>query len=491
MNAPPPNGFETVVGLEVHVQLLTRRKLFSPALVRTGMPPNVDVDAVDAGLPGALPALNREAVRCAIRLGLAVDATIDQASQFARKHYFYPDSPKGYQTSQADRPIVVGGRLSFVVDDATGAEHTIELVRAHLEEDAGKSQHGDDGSTRLDFNRAGTALLEVVTTPTMHSGEEAMRFFRALRGVVMTLGICDGNLQEGSMRADANVSVRRPGAPLGTRVELKNINSPRFLMEAVEHEAARQRRLIGGGDVVVQETRLWDGEAKQSRSLRSKEDSPDYRYLPDPDLPPVVIHDDEIARERAALPELPLSRRRRSVAAWGLGQAQAGVIVDDVATMMAFDAACTLAPGHERAIANWLVNDVAGVVAAGGAVTPAALARLVVLVETGAVAGKDGKALLRAIADEGATDERAVDALVDARGLRLQQGDAAGDAVRAAIADVFAAHPEQVAQVRAGKDKVKGFLVGQVLKRAGKGIDPKLAGQLVDEALAADPAAGG
>jgi aspartyl-tRNA(Asn)/glutamyl-tRNA(Gln) amidotransferase subunit B len=479
------DGFETVVGLEVHVQLLTTRKLFSPALVRVGQPANIDLDAVDAGLPGALPVLNREAVRCAIRLGLAVDAHIDQASQFARKHYFYPDSPKGYQTSQHERPVVVGGAVDVVIDDASGETMRVELVRAHLEEDAGKSLHSEhEDVTRLDFNRAGTALLEVVTTPSMSSGDEAMRFFRTLRGIVMTLGICDGNLQEGSMRADANVSVRRPGDALGTRVELKNINSPRFLMEAVEHEAARQRRLIQRGDVVVQETRLWDGEAKQSRTMRSKEDSPDYRYLPDPDLPPLVIGDDEIARERAALPQLPLSRRRRYVAAIGLSQAQAGVIVDDVAVTAAFEDACALAPGHERAVANWLLNDVAGVVADGGHVAAAALARLVVLVETGVVAGKDGKALLRAIVDDGATDAAAVDALVDARGLRLQQGSDVEDALRGVIAAVFSANPTQVAQVRSGKDKVKGFLVGQVLKSAGKGIDPKLAQRLVDEVLA-------
>jgi aspartyl-tRNA(Asn)/glutamyl-tRNA(Gln) amidotransferase subunit B len=485
MHARVVDGYETVVGLEVHVQLLTTRKLFSPALVRVGQPANVDLDAVDAGLPGALPVVNREAVRCAIRLGLAVGSRIDQASTFARKHYFYPDSPKGYQTSQHDRPVLVGGAVDVVIDDASGETMRVGLVRAHLEEDAGKSLHDDGDVTRLDFNRAGTALLEVVTTPSMSSGEEAMRFFRTLRGIVMTLGICDGNLQEGSMRADANVSVRRPGEALGTRVELKNINSPRFLMEAVEHEAARQRRILQRGDVVVQETRLWDGEARQSRSMRSKEDSPDYRYLPDPDLPPLVIGDDEIARERGSLPELPLSRRRRYVESLGLSQAQAGVIVDDVAVTAAFEAACALAPGHERAVANWLLNDVAGVVADGGSVAAAALARLVVLVETGVVAGRDGKTLLRGIVDEGATDAAAVDALVDARGLRLQQGRDVEDAVRAAIGTVFASHPAQVAQVRAGKDKVKGFLVGQVLKAAGKGIDPKLAQRLVDEALAA------
>ena len=477
------DGFETVVGLEVHVQLLTRHKLFSPALVRIGQPPNVDLDAVDAGLPGALPVLNRDAVRCAIRLGLALQSTVARQSFFARKHYFYPDSPKGFQTSQADHPIIEGGQVTFVVDDATGAEHSITLVRAHLEEDAGKSLH-DDGGTRLDFNRAGTALLGVVSTPTMHSGDDAMRFFRALRSAVMAIGICDGNLQEGSMRADANVSVRRPGEPLGTRVELKNINSPRFVCDAVEHEAARQRRLISRGDVVVQETRLWDGDARTSRSMRSKEDSPDYRYLPDPDLPPILVSDDDIAAEMASMPELPDSIRRRYIAQFGLPPPQAAVVVDDGSFARLFDAACVLAPGHERAIANWLVNDLAGVSETATTTTSAAaLARLVTLVETGEVAGRDGKALLRTMVEDGLPDAAAVDAVVDARGLRLARGQDADDAVRAIIATVFAQNPVQVEQVRAGKDKVKGFLVGQVLKAAGKGVDPKVAQRLVDVAL--------
>jgi aspartyl-tRNA(Asn)/glutamyl-tRNA(Gln) amidotransferase subunit B len=487
------SGFETVVGLEVHVQLLTERKLFSPAFVRSGQDPNVDVDAVDVGLPGALPALNPDAVRAAIRLGLALDATIDTKSQFARKHYFYPDSPKGYQTSQADHPVIVGGAVTFVVDDKAGTEHTVQLVRAHLEEDAGKSIH-DDGGTRVDYNRAGTALLEVVSTPTMNSGHEAMCFFRGLRQLVMALGICDGNLQEGSMRADANVSVRRPGEPLGTRVELKNINSPRFLADAVEHEAARQRAMIGRGERVVQETRLWDGEKQTSRAMRGKEDSPDYRYLPDPDLPPVHIADDVITAERLALPELPMARRRRLVAL-GLSPAQAGVIVDDTALAEAFDDAAALAVGAERAVANWLINEVTAI-GGPGAIPAAALARVVMLVEGGDVAGKDGKALLRAIVDgedgedgakRGAQTAADVDAIADRLGLRLQKGDDAIAAVKAIVADVFAANPKQVADVRAGKDKVKGFLVGMVLKSAGKGTDPKLAQRLVDEAIATTP----
>jgi len=475
------DGFETVVGLEVHVQLATAHKLFSKARVRIGQPPNTDLDAVDAGLPGALPVLNPQAVAFAARLGLALGSTIASTSFFARKHYFYPDSPKGFQTSQGDEPILVGGSVSFVVDDASGATLTVPLTRAHLEEDAGKSSHGPDG-TRLDLNRAGTALLEVVSEPTMHGGEEAMRFFRALRSVVVAIGICDGNLQEGSMRADANVSVRRPGEPLGTRVELKNINSPRFLNDAVEHEAARQRRLIKNGDVVVQETRLWDGEAGVSRSLRSKEDAPDYRFLTDPDLPPVVVSEALLARERAALPELPEARRQRFVAAFGLPTKQAAVLVDEPALTSSFIAVCAHAVGHERAVANWIVNDVSGL-DDGAVIGPAALGRLVVLVETGELAGRDGKAVLRALAQRGVDDATLVDAYVDEQGLRLAKGEDAEAAVKAIVDAVFAENPTQVQQVKDGKDKLKGFLVGQVLKRAGKGVDPRLAQRLVDEAL--------
>jgi aspartyl-tRNA(Asn)/glutamyl-tRNA(Gln) amidotransferase subunit B len=305
-----------------------------------------------------------------------------------------------------------------------------------------------------------------------------MRFFRALRSVVVALGICDGNLQEGSMRADANVSVHRPGEPLGTRVELKNINSPRFLHDAVEHEAARQRRVLLAGERIVQETRLWDGEAGVSRSLRSKEDAPDYRFLTDPDLPRVVVTEAMRAAEQATLPELPEARRRRYIDAWGLPPPQAAFLVDEAATTMAFEAACAEAVGRERVVANWLVNEVNGL-GPDARVAPAALARLVVLVDTGEVAGRDGKAVLRLLAD-GRHD---VDAIVDAQGFRLASGADAEAAIKAHVVAVFAEHPTQVQQVKDGKDKVKGFLVGQVLKRAGKGVDPKVAQRLVDEAL--------
>lgn len=484
------DGFETVVGLEVHVQLKTARKLFSPAAVGYGQAPNTDLDAVDAGLPGALPVLNPEAVRFAVRLGLATGGDIAAESFFARKHYFYPDSPKGFQTSQSDRPILSGGVVRFVRDDKADelVEGEVILERAHLEEDAGKSLHGD-GETRIDLNRAGTPLLEVVTTPCMRSGDEAMRFFRALRAIAMAVDICDGNLQEGSMRADANVSVRRPGEPLGTRVELKNINSPRFLQDAVEHEAARQRRLLHSGGVVSQETRLWDGEARQSRVMRTKEDAPDYRYLTDPDLPALRVDEALIAAERATLPELPADKRRRYLDVDGLSLAQAIVLVDEPALSRLYDdASATTPPAARKALANWLLNELAAIDGATDALPPAVLARLVVLIDGGDVSGRDGKTLLRQLAERALRGDTLqagdVDAAVDAQGLRVQKGKDAEAAVQAVIDQVFAQNPTQVEQVKSGKDKVKGFLVGQCLKTLGKGVDPKLVQRLVDETLA-------
>jgi aspartyl-tRNA(Asn)/glutamyl-tRNA(Gln) amidotransferase subunit B len=473
--------WETVVGLEVHVQLKTAQKLFSTAPVRFGQAPNVDIDAVDVGLPGALPVVNDEAVTLALRLGVALGCTVRATSRFARKHYFYPDSPKGYQITQAELPLLSDGAVVIDVDD--GAKR-VPLVRAHLEEDAGKSIHDDDG-TRLDWNRAGTPLLEVVTTPALSSAEEAMRFFRALRAIAMAVGACDGNLAEGSMRADANVSVRRPGAPLGTRVELKNINSPRFLHDAVAHEARRQMAVLAAGGRVTQETRLWDPDRGESRVMRTKEDAPDYRYLGDPDLPPLIVDEARLDDVTATLPELPAARRRRYEAA-GIAAAAAAVLVDDPATTAFFEAALA-ADAPPRAVANWLVNEVLGIADGLDRLAPAALGRLVALVETGVVAGRAGKDLLRVLVDEGpACSAAGVDALVDARGLRLQQGGAAEDAARAVVRDVFAKNPAQVAQVKSGKDKIKGFLVGQSLKALGQGADPKLVQRLVDEELARD-----
>lgn len=470
--------WETVVGLEIHVQLLTKSKLFSPAPVRFGQPANVDVDAVDAGLPGALPVLNEMAVACALRLGLALQAQIARRSQFARKHYFYPDLPKGFQISQAERPIIENGTVSVLLED--GSERAIHIERAHLEEDAGKSLHGEAG-TGLDWNRSGTPLLEVVTTPELRSGDEAMRLFRTLRALVMHLGICDGNLQEGSMRADANVSVRRRGEPLGIRVELKNLNSPRFLCDAVEHEARRQRELLLSGAAVTRETRLWDPDRSQSRVMRSKEDAPDYRYMPDPDLPPIVVDDALLARTKASLPELPVAKRRRYLDVLGLPEAIVTTLVDDDPSLaLLFEGALSSWSAQPRVLANWIVNELLGI-EGGRSLSPARLAHVVRLVDEGVISGRSGKELLR----EAVQSSDDVGSIVEARGFRLQKDPAAAEKLQAAIAEVFAAHADQVAKVLAGKDKVKGFLVGQVLKRLGAGLDPKDVGAAVDAALAA------
>jgi len=387
--------WETVVGLEVHVQLKTTQKLFSVAPVRFGQAPNVDVDAVDVGLPGALPVLNDEAVTLALRIGVALGCTVRAQSRFARKHYFYPDSPKGYQITQADEPILSNGG---VVIDGDEGPREIPLVRAHLEEDAGKSIHDEHG-TRLDWNRAGTPLLEVVTQPALRSATEAMTFFRVLRAIAMAVDACDGNLQEGSMRADANVSVRRRGAPLGTRVELKNINSPRFLHDAVEHEARRQVALLLAGGSVTQETRLWDPDRGESRVMRSKEDAPDYRYMGDPDLPLLVIDEARLDDVTATLPELPAARRAR-YESLGVAGAAAATIAFDPAVTHFFEAALAAAndgasTSRAKSVANWVTNDLLGLPDALTRVSPAALGRLVALVDDGAVAGRAAKDLLR------------------------------------------------------------------------------------------------
>ncbi len=471
------SDWEIVVGLEVHVQLKTARKLFSPAAVRFGQAPNADVDAVDTGLPGALPVLNPQAVEMAVKVGIACGSTMRQRSVFARKHYFYPDLPKGYQITQHDQPIVEGGSVSIVVDDKTGEERAIPLVRAHLEEDAGKSLHGDDG-TRLDWNRAGTPLLEVVTAPSLSSAEEAMKFFRALRAIVMALEVCDGNLQEGSMRADVNVSVRQKGAPLGTRVELKNINSPRFVHDAVVSESKRQIALLARGESVTQETRLWDADKGESRSMRSKEDAPDYRYMPDPDLPVVVVGDEQLKTWTQTLPELPAQKKKRYTTQYKMTPKSAATLVEDLETSSFFDAALMAGAPASASTANWLLNDVMGLERGLDQVTPKQLARIVSLVEEGAIAGKSGKEVLRSLA---LGDD--VDATVDARGLRLAQGADVDDKVRAVVREVFAANPVQVEQVKSGKDKVKGFLVGQVLKALKGAADPKKVQEIVDAEL--------
>lgn len=471
------DGWEVVVGLEVHVQLLTSSKLFSPAPTSFGSEPNVNVDVVDAGLPGVLPVLNAHAVELAVRLGLALGSTIAPRSVFARKHYFYPDLPKGYQISQYQHPIVVGGAL--LVEG-----RPIRITRAHLEEDAGKSLHidglpGGDG-TFLDFNRAGTPLLEVVTEPELRSAEEAATLFRTLRTLVVALGVCDGNLQEGSMRADANVSVRRPGTPLGQRVELKNINSPRFLAAAIEHEARRQILLLQSGGAIAQETRLWDADRRESRSMRGKEDAHDYRYTPDPDLPPVVVSAADIERVRAAMPELPEARRLRYQAR-GLAMADAAILSADAGLARFFDEAVAV-HDNPKGLANWTINELLRLVNERGlesedvaqVVSARHLAQLVRLVDDGAISGKIAKDVFAVIAVDGSDPE----SVVDARGWRVMKDTAV---VERAVDEAISENPGEWQKLLEGKAKVIGYFVGQIMKKTGGKADPKDVNRVLEQ----------
>jgi aspartyl-tRNA(Asn)/glutamyl-tRNA(Gln) amidotransferase subunit B len=468
--------YEVVVGLEVHVQLLTNTKLFSPTKNDPRDNPNENVDIVDVALPGTLPVLNAAVPALAARLGLALGAQVREKSTFARKHYIYPDLPKGYQISQFDEPIVEHGTLPFEVDGPSGArEVSVHIVRAHIEEDAGKSLHLEGPHTFLDYNRAGTPLLEVVTAPDMRTPDEAMECFRALRTLVMALGVCDGNLQEGSMRADANVSVRKCGSTtLGTRAEVKNLNSPRFLAAAVEYEARRQIAELEAGRAIVQETRLFDPDKRETRSMRSKEDAHDYRYFTDPDLPPVMLSAEELARVRHELPELPWVKKRRYVEQLKLSTGDARVLTAERALSDFFEAALALRPSP-KALANWLCNDVMAALKGQGKepeqlrelLSPQALASLVALIEDNQISGKSGKDVLAEIAAGRGLDPVAI---VDANGWRKQ---ADTGALAAAVEAALDENPDQVDKIRSGKGKVLGFLVGAVMKKGAGTFDPK------------------
>lgn len=485
--------YETVIGLETHVQLDTASKLFSPAPNHYGDPPNANVDVVDAGLPGVLPVPNARAIFLAVKLGLAVGATIRRRSTFARKHYFYPDLPKGYQISQHDAPICEGGHVVIETSEGT---RTVPLTRIHIEEDAGKSIHGEGQSgTLLDYNRAGTPLLEVVSEPAMRSAEEAMAYMRALRRLVMALGICDGNLQEGSMRADANVSVRARGSTtLGTRTELKNLNSPRFLGDAVVHEARRQVIEIEQGRAIVQETRLWDPDARVSRAMRSKEDAHDYRYVADPDLLPVVVDDALLSRAKGEQPELPHERRARYERALALSAADATALADDPPLAAFFERALA-AHDDAKAVANWVLNDVRRARKARAEstnddddvdddaraldlpFTPEMLALLVRRAGEGVLSTSDARQVVdRWLAGE----EGDVDAIIARHGLRLERDDGA---LAALVDEAIAAHPSEVEKYRAGKTQLRSFFVGKVLKAAGKKLDPAAVSALVQSKL--------
>ena len=472
--------WEIVIGFETHAQLSTVSKIFSGAATAFGAGPNTQASAVDLALPGVLPVLNRGAVERAIRFGLAVGGTIAARSVFARKNYFYPDLPKGYQISQYELPVVTGGEVLIAVD---GVEKRIRLTRAHLEEDAGKSLHEDfHGMTGIDLNRAGTPLLEIVTEPDLRSSKEAVAYAKALHSLVRWIGICDGNMQEGSFRCDANVSVRRPGGPLGTRCEIKNLNSFRFLEKAIDYEARRQVELIEDGGRVVQETRLWDPQRGETRPMRSKEDAQDYRYFPDPDLLPLAITPADIERERAGLPELPGALRERLMREHGLPATDATTLTASKALADYFLAVVAAAGGESKACANWVLGEFSALLnrleveADAAPVAPGALAMLVKRVADGTISGKGAKDVFAALA----AGEGAVDAIIEARGLK-QVSDSG--AIEAIVDEVLAANPKLVEDYRGGKEKAFNALVGQAMKASKGKANPAQVNEVLKKKL--------
>ncbi len=473
--------WEIVIGLETHAQLSTASKIFSGAPTAFGAAPNTQASAVDIALPGVLPVLNKGAVERAIRFGLAVGATIAPRSVFARKNYFYPDLPKGYQISQYELPVVSGGEVAIVVD---GAEKRVRLTRAHLEEDAGKSLHEDfHGMSGIDLNRAGTPLLEIVSEPDMRSAREAVAYAKALHSLVRWIGICDGNMQEGSFRCDANVSVRPKGSEkLGTRCEIKNLNSFRFLEKAIEHEARRQIHLIEDGGSVRQETRLWDPQKGETRAMRSKEEAHDYRYFPDPDLLPLAIAPAWVEAVRAQLPELPAAMRARFVAEHGLAPVDATTLTASKALAAYYEEVVRRVGDEPRACANWVLGELSALLnrleaeADASPVPPAALAGLVKRVLDGTVTGKAGKEILEAMA----AGEGEADAIIEKRGLR-QISDAG--AIEALVDQVLAANAKLVDDYRAGKEKAFNALVGQVMKASQGKANPAQANAILKARL--------
>jgi len=479
-----PEQIESVIGLEVHAELLTASKAFCSCPAVFGAPPNTHVCPVCLGMPGMLPVLNRRAVEFAIRAGLAMGCRIAPRSVFARKNYFYPDLPKGYQISQYELPLCVGGGLDVDVD---GVRRRIGLTRIHMEEDAGKSIHdGGVPGSLVDCNRAGVPLLEIVSEPDLRSPEEAGAYLRGLRTILQYLEICDGNMEEGSFRCDANVSIRPAGATtLGTKVEVKNVNSFRSVEKAIAHEIVRQTEARRSGEPIVQETRLWDEDRNETRSMRSKEHAHDYRYFPEPDLPTLAVDDAWVARVRAELPELPAARRQRFEQAHGLAATDADVLTQrkDVADYFEAGVAAGAAP---RDMASWTTTEILRtirdekldreLVIRSWPVAPERLAELVMLVAAGTVNRTTAKNLLTTLR----TDPRPVREVIDAEGL-AQVSDRG--ALEGIVAEVVAAHPDQAAQIRGGKDKVIGFLVGQVMKASGGKANPQVVQELLRAAI--------
>jgi aspartyl-tRNA(Asn)/glutamyl-tRNA(Gln) amidotransferase subunit B len=486
--------FETVIGLECHVQLQTASKLFSPAQNHYGDPPNTNVDVVDAGLPGVLPVVNRRAVEFAVRLGLALNCSIRQHNVFARKHYFYPDLPKGYQISQYELPICEGGYIDIETD---AGSRRIGITRIHMEEDAGKNIHVDGKPESLcDYNRAGTPLLEVVSEPDLRHADEAMAYMRALRQIVTYLEICDGNMQEGSMRADANVSVMPVGSTsFGERTEMKNLNSIRYLGQAIHYESARQIMEVKAGRPIALETRLWDPDKKESRSMRGKEEAHDYRYFPDPDLLPVQISDAEIASTKQNLPELPQAKIARFQSAFALSQSDAEILAAARTTADYFEAAIA-AHDNPKSIANWIINDVfraakeklsvdnaaidadmEQLVLQDCGISPEAIAGLVALIDDGTISGKIAKKVFAEMESGKGTDPAQI---VQDNGWRVQRDSGQ---LQQIIDEALEANPKQVAQFLGGKEKILGFFVGQVMKETKGQGDPGEVNRLLRESL--------
>jgi len=474
--------WETVIGLEIHAQLATRSKIFSGSATAYGAEPNTQANLVDLGYPGVLPVLNGEAVTMAVRFGLATGATIARRSVFARKNYFYPDLPKGYQISQYERPVVEDGSLEIVLDD--GTRKLVGITRAHLEEDAGKSLHEDfHGLSGIDLNRAGTPLLEIVSEPDLRCAKEAVAYMKKIHTLVRYLGICDGNMQEGSFRCDANVSVRPKGqAEFGTRAEIKNLNSFRFVERAINYEVERQIDLIEGGGKVVQETRLYDPDRGETRSMRSKEEANDYRYFPDPDLLPIAIGDDLIESVRATLPELPDEKAARFVRDHGLSDYDAGVLTASREMADFYETVVTRLGGNPKLAANWVMGELSGALnkdnldVAQSRVTAEALAGLLARIADSTISGKIAKEVFEAMWSEG----RDADAIIEARGLK-QITDTS--AIEQAIDAVMAGNPQQLAEYRSGKDKLFGFFVGQVMKATQGKANPAQLNELLKRKL--------
>jgi aspartyl-tRNA(Asn)/glutamyl-tRNA(Gln) amidotransferase subunit B len=474
--------WETVIGLEIHAQLATKSKIFSGSATAYGAPPNAQANLVDLGYPGVLPVLNGEAVRMAVKFGLAIGATVASHSVFARKNYFYPDLPKGYQISQYELPIVAKGSIDIVLDD--GTHKRVGVTRAHLEEDAGKSLHeGLPGASGIDLNRAGTPLIEIVSEPDMRSAKEAVAYMKKVHTLVRYLDICDGNMQEGSFRCDANVSVRRKGAEkFGTRAEIKNINSFRFVEKAINYEVERQIEILESGGKVKQETRLYDPDKGETRSMRSKEEANDYRYFPDPDLLPVELDSAFIDGVRATLPELPDQKAERFATQYGLSAYDAGVLTASRELAAYYEEVARQVPGEPKLAANWVMGELAaalnkdGLEIGAGKLPAERLAGLLKRIADQTISGKIAKEVFELMWDSGAT----ADSVIEQKGLK-QITDSS--AIEKVIDEVMAKNPGQLADYRSGKDKLFGFFVGQVMKATGGKANPAQLNELLKKKL--------